>query len=143
MSLQQSPTCFKNCLMHRSVENSWGRWYQSLVRMAKWQSGKARWDVRPLQGRLPLHNPEGHPCHLLTPILPSVQHGACTMNELLFACRNVRRDCMRTIDQMEKKGDLTEDDQKLLSDAVQDLTDEHIKQIDTLIKSKQDELSKV
>ena len=44
---------------------------------------------------------------------------------------------------MEKKGDLTEDDQKLLSDAVQDLTDEHIKQIDTLIKSKQDELSKV
>ena len=41
------------------------------------------------------------------------------------------------------KGDVSEDEQKALSAAIQDLTDEYVKQVDALVKSKQDELTTV
>ena len=54
--------------------------------------------------------------------------------------RNVRRDGM---DQIKKADGLSEDDQKLWSDEVQELTDKMIKQIDELLEVKQNEIMQV
>ncbi|KAK9865666.1 hypothetical protein WJX84_002978 [Apatococcus fuscideae] len=58
-----------------------------------------------------------------------------------IAIRNVRRDAMKTVDKMDDS--VSEDEKKSLEDAVQDLTDDYVKQIDSMIKSKQEELEKV
>lgn len=55
--------------------------------------------------------------------------------------RNVRRDAIKLVDRL--KGDVSEDEQKNLADAIQELTDDYVKQIDALVKSKQDELTTV
>ena len=55
--------------------------------------------------------------------------------------RNVRRDAIKVVDRM--KGDVSEDEQKSLTDTIQELTDDYVKQIDALVKSKQDELTTV
>lgn len=57
--------------------------------------------------------------------------------------RNARREAMKAIDKHEKDGDITEDDKKSLSDSVQKLTDDYVKQIETLAKNKSDELTKI
>lgn len=59
------------------------------------------------------------------------------------AVRNVRRDAMKALDQQEKAGDLSEDEKKALEDSVQEMTDESVKQIDALVKAKQNELTSV
>lgn len=59
------------------------------------------------------------------------------------AVRNIRRDAMKTIEKLEKDGDIGEDGRKDLEDAVQKLTDDYVKQIDALMKAKSDELTKV
>jgi len=59
------------------------------------------------------------------------------------ALRNVRRDAMKVIEKLEKDGAFGEDGRKDLETAVQKLTDDYVKQIDGLIKSKTDELTKV
>ena len=41
----------------------------------------------------------------------------------------MRRDAMKAVDALEKKGDLGEDEAKALSDTVQELTDDYIKQV--------------
>lgn len=56
-------------------------------------------------------------------------------------CRNIRRDAIKAIDK--KKGDISEDEQKALEEAVQELTDDYVKQIDAMVKSKQTELTTV
>ena len=56
------------------------------------------------------------------------------------AIRNVRRDGM---DQIKKASDLSEDDQKLWSDEVQELTDKQIKQVDEMLDVKQNEIMQV
>lgn len=50
---------------------------------------------------------------------------------------------MKQVDKLEKDGDISEDDKKSLADSIQDLTDDYVKQIDTLAKAKQDELIKI
>ena len=57
------------------------------------------------------------------------------------AIRNVRRDGMEQI----KKGkdNMSEDDQKLWEGEVQSMTDDHIKKIDEMLVSKQDEIMQV
>lgn len=57
--------------------------------------------------------------------------------------RNVRRDGMDTLKKMQKNGDISEDDQKALSDDVQKLTDHFIKRIDDALKSKEEEIMQV
>lgn len=57
--------------------------------------------------------------------------------------RNLRRDSMKQLDKHEKDGDVSEDEKKAYADSVQELTDDYVKQIDKLVKGKQDELSKV
>lgn len=58
-------------------------------------------------------------------------------------CRNVRRDSMKTLDQQEKAGDLSEDEKEALEKSVQEITDDCVKQIDELVKAKQTELTTV
>ena len=49
---------------------------------------------------------------------------------------------MKTIDKLKKDG-MSEDEQKALEESIQELTDDYVKQIDQLVKSKQDELTSV
>jgi len=57
-----------------------------------------------------------------------------------IAVRNVRRDGM---DQVKKSDDLSEDDQKIWSDEIQELTNKSIKKIDEVLEQKQLEIMQV
>ncbi len=59
------------------------------------------------------------------------------------AVRNVRRDGMDTLKQMEKDGDISEDEHRQQSDQVQSLTDEVIKTVDELLNHKDAEIMQV
>ncbi len=59
------------------------------------------------------------------------------------AVRNVRRDGMDTLKQMEKDGDVSEDEHRQQSDQVQSLTDEVIKTVDDLLNHKDAEIMQV
>lgn len=59
------------------------------------------------------------------------------------AVRNVRRDGMETIKNMEKDGDISQDDQKILADDIQELTDQMIKNIDEVTSAKESEIMQV
>jgi ribosome recycling factor len=56
------------------------------------------------------------------------------------AVRNVRRDGM---DEIKKDGDLSEDEQKRMSDEVQKITDEQVKIIDTMLSDKEKDIMTV
>ena len=57
--------------------------------------------------------------------------------------RNVRRDGMDTLKQMEKDGDISEDEHRQQSEQVQTLTDELIKTVDDLLNHKDAEIMQV
>ena len=57
-----------------------------------------------------------------------------------IAVRNVRRDGM---DQVKKSDELSEDDQKIWSDEIQELTNKTIKKIDEVLETKQEEIMQV
>lgn len=57
-----------------------------------------------------------------------------------IAARNVRRDGMDNIKQDEKKGEISQDDQKKLESEVQKMTDETIAEIDAAASSKEKEI---
>ena len=59
------------------------------------------------------------------------------------AVRNVRRDGMDTLKQMERDGEISQDDQKSQADEIQKLTDEHITLIDELLAAKEAEIMQV
>lgn len=59
------------------------------------------------------------------------------------AVRNVRRDGMETLKRMQKDNELSEDEQHLWSDEIQEMTDSHIKQIDELLTQKESEIMQV
>lgn len=60
-----------------------------------------------------------------------------------IAVRNVRRDGMETLKKMEKDNEISEDEHRRLSDDVQKLTDSHIKVIDELLATKEQEIMQV
>ncbi len=60
-----------------------------------------------------------------------------------ISVRNVRRDGMDAIKKMKGEGDITEDDQKRLSDEVQKLTDDMIKKIDDSLSDKEKDIMTV
>ncbi|MBT6033775.1 MAG: ribosome recycling factor [Kordiimonadaceae bacterium] len=60
-----------------------------------------------------------------------------------IAVRNVRRDGMETIKHMEKDGDISQDDQKILGTDIQELTDEAVKSIDEVTAAKEIEIMQV
>ncbi len=59
------------------------------------------------------------------------------------AVRNVRRDGMETIKHMEKDGDISQDDHKILADDIQELTDKMIHTIDEVTAAKEEEIMQV
>ncbi len=59
------------------------------------------------------------------------------------AVRNVRRDGMDRLKKMEKAGDLSQDDQHLYGDEIQDWTDSHVKEIDAALEAKEQEIMQV
>ncbi len=63
--------------------------------------------------------------------------------EARIAVRHVRKHGMDMLKQMEKDGDLSQDEQHLWSDEVQGLTDGHIKTIDELLHNKETEIMQV
>jgi ribosome recycling factor len=59
------------------------------------------------------------------------------------AVRNVRRDGMDQIKKAEKDSEISQDDAKLYSDEVQQLTDKFIKQVDETLSTKEGEIRQV
>lgn len=57
-----------------------------------------------------------------------------------IAIRNIRRDANSALRNMEKSGDLPEDDSRKEQSDVQELTDEHIAKIDEMIQAKEKEI---
>ncbi len=60
-----------------------------------------------------------------------------------IAVRNVRRDGMDKLKRMEKESELSKDDHRLWGDEIQTLTDEHVKKIDDMLSTKQQEIMQV
>lgn len=63
--------------------------------------------------------------------------------ESKVAIRNIRRDAMDFIKQLEKDNEIGEDDMRKLSTEVQDLTNEFSKKIESLLESKQKDILQI
>ena len=63
--------------------------------------------------------------------------------ESKVAVRSIRRDAMEDIKKQKKDNLFTEDDQKKLEEKVQKLTDEKVKEIDTIAQAKEKEIMSV
>ena len=59
------------------------------------------------------------------------------------AIRNIRREAMDDFKKMQKKSEITEDDQKNAEKDMQKLTDEYIADVDKLVAKKEKELSEI
>jgi ribosome recycling factor len=59
------------------------------------------------------------------------------------AIRNVRRDVMRHLEELVRNGDVGDDEERRAETQVQKLTDDHVKQIDELLKHKEAEIMEV
>lgn len=59
------------------------------------------------------------------------------------AVRNVRRDGMEMLKKMEKDGDISEDEHRIWSDEIQQITDRHVKSIDETLATKEQEIMQV
>jgi len=57
--------------------------------------------------------------------------------------RNVRRDGMDQVKKAKNANDISEDDQKLYSDEIQEMTDGQIAQIDEALSAKEKEIMQV
>ena len=60
--------------------------------------------------------------------------------EAKVAVRNIRRDANDKCKELKKSGEMTEDERKASEKSVQDLTDKYIKQIDTAVSAKQQDV---
>lgn len=60
-----------------------------------------------------------------------------------ISVRNVRRDGMDTIKHLEKDHEISQDEQKSYADQIQKLTDEFVKEIDTMTEVKEQEIMQV
>jgi ribosome recycling factor len=60
-----------------------------------------------------------------------------------IAVRNVRRDAIDELKKAEKDGVITQDDLKRMSDEIQGFTDQAIKRVDELLKTKEQEIMQV
>jgi ribosome recycling factor len=59
------------------------------------------------------------------------------------ATRNVRRDVMRHLEELVRNGDVGDDEERRGEKRLQELTDEHIKRIDEVLKNKEAEILEV
>ena len=60
-----------------------------------------------------------------------------------IAVRNVRRDGMDTLKRMEREHEMSQDEQHMWSDEIQEMTDRHIKSIDEALEQKDSEIMQV
>ena len=60
-----------------------------------------------------------------------------------IAVRNIRQDSNNAIKKLEKDKAITTDESKKGADEIQKITDEHIKKIDNMVKTKEEEVMKV
>ena len=67
----------------------------------------------------------------------------CYAEQGKVAVRNVRRDGMDTLKQMERDGEISQDDQKSQADEIQKITHEHITLIDESLAIKEAEIMQV
>ena len=63
--------------------------------------------------------------------------------EAKVAIRNIRRDANEKSKLMKKNSEMTEDEQKLSDKAIQDLTDNYIKEIDAVTAAKENEIMEI
>ena len=68
---------------------------------------------------------------------------AKTCAEFKVAVRNIRRDANEMIKELQKEGDISEDDSFKAQKEVQDLTDESIKRLDDIYGAKENEILEV
>ena len=59
------------------------------------------------------------------------------------AIRNVRRDGMDTLKKMEKNNEISQDEQRDRGEEIQEITDAHVKIVDELLESKEQEIMQV
>ena len=59
------------------------------------------------------------------------------------AVRNIRRDAVDYVKKAQKKGEMTEDDQKKAEKDIQDLTDKYVKKVDEMCAKKEKELMEI
>ena len=60
-----------------------------------------------------------------------------------ISVRNVRRDGMDQLKKAEKGGKMSQDDQRIYGDELQDMTDTHVKMIDETLAQKEEEIMQV
>ncbi len=63
--------------------------------------------------------------------------------ETKVSVRSIRRDAMDKLKGMKKSSEITEDDQKHAEKKIQDITDRHIKSIDSLTEKKQKQIMEI
>lgn len=63
--------------------------------------------------------------------------------ETKVAVRSIRRESMEKLKAMKKKSEITEDDQKNGEKKIQDITDKHIKTIDSMTEKKQKQIMEI
>jgi ribosome recycling factor len=73
--------------------------------------------------------------------LVRVVHGVA--EEGRVAVRNIRRDVMHDLRELKKEGDVGEDDERRAEGELQRLTDEAVKEIESLLTSKEEEILEV
>ncbi len=60
-----------------------------------------------------------------------------------ISIRNVRRDGMDKLKKSEKDGDMSQDEQKIWAEEIQDTTDQHIKTVDEMLSTKEQEIMQI
>jgi ribosome recycling factor len=73
--------------------------------------------------------------------LVKVVHGVAENGKV--SVRNIRRDVMHDLRELKKEGEVGEDDERTAEQELQRLTDESVKEIDGLLKAKEDEILEV
>lgn len=68
------------------------------------------------------------------------KHVAHEGEEAKIAIRNVRRDAMQQVKDLLKEKLITEDDERRAEDEIQKLTDRFVKDVDGVVKTKEEEL---
>ena len=68
------------------------------------------------------------------------KHVAHEGEEAKIAIRNVRRDAMQQVKDLLKEKLITEDDERKAEDEIQKLTDRFVKDVDSVVKNKEEEL---
>jgi ribosome recycling factor len=91
-------------------------------------------------------NNDGNVIRLIIPELTEerrkelVRHAKKLSEEGKIAIRNIRRDGNSALKDMEKSGDIPEDDSRREQTRIQELTDEHIEKIDDMVQAKEKEI---